>query len=207
MVHCGIWVWCIMELWNPVYLTHWGRVTHICVSNLTIIGSDNGLSPDRRQAIIWTNAGILLIGPPGTNFNEILIEIHTFSFKKIHLKMLSGKWRPSRHGLNVLNGWPSEDECGNTNRCIMCVDLRSCHHLVRIMRYADEKTFEVWTSKLGHVCVTYAYVYVPSPLIGWLFPQPCIKTGEWPRMVPWNTVETSRYIDLKCICLRRVCIQ
>ena len=56
-------------------LTHWGRVTHICVSNLTIIGSDNGLSPDRRQAIIWTNAGILLIGPLGTNFSEILIEI------------------------------------------------------------------------------------------------------------------------------------
>ena len=43
-------------------LTHWGRVTHICVSKLTIIGSDNGLSPGRRQAIIWTNAGILLIG-------------------------------------------------------------------------------------------------------------------------------------------------
>ena len=42
-------------------LTHWGRVTHICVSKQTIIGSDNGLSPGRRQAIIWTNAGILLI--------------------------------------------------------------------------------------------------------------------------------------------------
>ena len=65
-----------------VVLTHWGRVTHICVSKLTIIGSDNGLSPDRRQAIIWTNAGILLIEPLGTNFSEILIEILTFSFKK-----------------------------------------------------------------------------------------------------------------------------
>ena len=74
-------------------LTHWGRVTHICVSKLTTIDSDNGLSPDRRQAIIWTNAGILLIGPLGTNFNEILIEINTFSFKKMHLKM-SWKWRP-----------------------------------------------------------------------------------------------------------------
>ena len=42
--------------------THWGRVTHICVGNLTIISSDNGLSPGRRQAIIGTNAGILLIG-------------------------------------------------------------------------------------------------------------------------------------------------
>ena len=61
------------------WLTHWGRVTHICVSKLTIIGSDNGLSPDRRQAIIWTNAGLsLLIGPLGTNFSEILIENLTF---------------------------------------------------------------------------------------------------------------------------------
>ena len=46
-------------------MTHWDRVTHICVSKLIIIGSDNGLSSSRRQAIIWTNAGILLIGPFG----------------------------------------------------------------------------------------------------------------------------------------------
>ena len=84
------------------YLTHWGRVTHICVGKLTTIGSDNGLSLGRRQAIIWTNAGILLIGPIGTNFNEMLIEIHAFSFAKIHLKMSSGKWRPFCLGLNVL---------------------------------------------------------------------------------------------------------
>ena len=101
--------WCIFFKWSTVIwlchneLTHWGRVTHICVSKLTIIGSDNGLSPDRRQAIIWTNAGILLIGPLGTNFNEILIKIHTFSFKKMHLKMSSGKWRPFCLGLTVLN--------------------------------------------------------------------------------------------------------
>ena len=42
------------------FLTHWGRVAYICVGNLTINGSYNGLSPDRRQAITWTNAGILL---------------------------------------------------------------------------------------------------------------------------------------------------
>ena len=76
------------------YFTHWGRVTHICVVKLTIIGSDNGLSPGRRQAIIWTNAGILLFGPLGTNFIEILIGIQTFLLKKIHLKMSSAKWRP-----------------------------------------------------------------------------------------------------------------
>ena len=84
-------------------LTHWGRVTHICVGKLIIIGSDNGLSPGRRQAIIWTNAGILLIGPLGTNFIEILIGIQTFSFKKMHLKMSSAKWRPFCLGLNVLS--------------------------------------------------------------------------------------------------------
>ena len=83
-------------------LTHWGRVTHICVNKLTIIGSDNGLSPGRRPAIIWTNAGILLIGPLGTNFSEILIEIRAFSFKKMHLKVSSGKRRPFCLGLNVL---------------------------------------------------------------------------------------------------------
>ena len=47
-----------------------------------IIGSDNGLSSVRRQAIIWNNVGILSIEPLGTNFNEILIEIQIFLFKK-----------------------------------------------------------------------------------------------------------------------------
>ena len=91
--------------WNVRHLTHWGRKTHIFVIKVTIIGSDNGLSPDRRQAIIWTNAGEWLIGPLGTNFDEILIEIHTFSFKKIHFKMASGKWRPLCLSLNVLTHW------------------------------------------------------------------------------------------------------
>ena len=87
---------------TEVPLTHWGRVAHICVGNLTIIGSDNGLSPGRCQAIIWINAGILLIGPLGTNLSEILIEIRAFLFKKMHLKTSSGKWTSSCLGLNVL---------------------------------------------------------------------------------------------------------
>ena len=65
----------------------------------------NGLLPGRLQAIIWTNAGILLIWPLGTNFNEILITIHIFSVKKMHLKMLSGKW-PFCLSLNVLITMP-----------------------------------------------------------------------------------------------------
>ena len=86
----------------PSRLSHWGRETHICVSQLTNIGSDNGLSPGRRQAIIWNNAGLLLNEPLGTNFSEISIRIQTFSFKKMHLNMSSAKWRPLCLGLNVL---------------------------------------------------------------------------------------------------------
>ena len=83
-------------------------MTHICVSKLTIIGSDNGLSPGRRQAIVWTNAEILLIRPLGTNLSEILFEILTFSLKKMRLKVSSAKWRPFCLGLNVLS-------CGREN--------------------------------------------------------------------------------------------
>ena len=67
---------------------------HIYISKLIITGSDNGLSPGRRQAIIWTNGGILLIQTLGANFSEILSEIHIFSFKKMYLKMLSAKQLP-----------------------------------------------------------------------------------------------------------------
>ena len=76
---------------------------HMCVCNLTIFGSDNGLSPGRRQAIILTSAGILLIGTLGTNFGDILIDIHTFSFKKMCLKVSSAKRQPFYLGLNVLS--------------------------------------------------------------------------------------------------------
>ena len=107
------------------WLTHWGKVTHICVSNLTIIGSDNGLSPDRRQAIIWTNAGILLIGPLGISFNENLIGIQTFLFYKMHLKMSSAKWRPFCLGLNVLlTPWDSCD--------VSAILLATCSHVYKI---------------------------------------------------------------------------
>ena len=44
-------------------LTHWGWVAHICVGKLTIISSDNGLSPGRHQAIILINAAILSTRP------------------------------------------------------------------------------------------------------------------------------------------------
>ena len=106
-------------------------MTHICVSKLTIIGSDNGLSPDGRQAIIWTNAGLLLIGPLGTNFSEILIEILKFSFKKMRLNVSSAKRRPFCPGLNVL-------------MCVMItVSLRVALNLTAFKGVWDDKAFIV----------------------------------------------------------------
>ena len=84
-------------------LTHGVWVTHVFVSKLNIIDSDNGLPPGRRQAIIWINAGILLIWPSGTSFSEMLIEIQTFSFNKMHLKLSSETWPSVCLGPNVLN--------------------------------------------------------------------------------------------------------
>ena len=77
-------------------------MTHICIGKLTIIGLDNGLLPKWHQAIIWTSAGILLIGPSGTNFCEILIGVQIFSFKKMYWKMSDARWHPFCLCLNVL---------------------------------------------------------------------------------------------------------
>ena len=119
--------WCWR--WNipALGLTHWGRVTHICVGNLTIIGSDNGLPPGRRQAIIWTNAGISLIRPLGTNFNEMLIKFLTFSFMKMRLKVSSAKWRLSCPGLNVLI--PCLLMAGHCKYCLKMLHTMLRHYL------------------------------------------------------------------------------
>ena len=96
--HCSL---CCTHKQLPVSshsrVQHW-RIypeCHIYASvNWVSFGSDNGLSPNRHQAIILTNAGLLSIGPLGRSFNEILIKIQNFSFTKMHLKMSSAKWRP-----------------------------------------------------------------------------------------------------------------
>ena len=67
------------------------------------IGSGNGLSPVRRQAITWTNADLLSIGPLETNYSETQIKIQKFSFMKMHFKISSVKWRPVCPGEDELN--------------------------------------------------------------------------------------------------------
>ena len=90
----------VMKQPRRMWVNSLNLVPHIYVRESVSIGSHNGLSAGRPQANIRTNAGMMLIGHIGTNFNEMLIKIHTFSFKKIHLKM-SGKWWPFFLGLNV----------------------------------------------------------------------------------------------------------
>ena len=105
------------------------RLSDICVSKLTIIGSDNDLSPGWRQAIIWAIAGILLIWILRTNFSEI----HTFSFKIMHLKMFV-KWRPFCLGLNVLSLF------ADYLITFLCLRLNSLRPSGAIWQYRSEST-------------------------------------------------------------------
>ena len=153
-------------------LTHWDRVTHICVSKLIIIDSDNGLSPVWRQAIIWTNAGILLIGPLGTNFSEILSEIHTFSFKKMRLKMSSGKWRPFCLGLNVLTG-PRLTQYLNNN--------------METQGHCKIMTKEPLSPGHQFVNMSAVSASIPKPLYGWYSWITLSTKTIWPmRQNGWN---------------------
>ena len=128
-------------------LTHWGRVTHICVSKLTITVSDNGLWPDRCQAIIWTSAGILLIGPLGTNFSEILIKILAFFFKKMRSKVASAKRQPFCLGLNVLAIYWGE--------------------VFRLSSWQSTKTVVMTKRPCWHFSFTTLTLYITNPLAHW----------------------------------------
>ena len=86
-------------------------VMPICISKLTIMGSDDGLLPGLCQAIICTDAGILLIRPLESMFNVILIRIHIFSFMEIHLKLPSEKWWLFCVSLSVLEYWGGNNNC------------------------------------------------------------------------------------------------
>ena len=57
----------------------------------------------RLFSIISTNAGLLSIGPLGTNLSDISIKIQNFSFTKMHLKIVSAKWQPLFPRGNELN--------------------------------------------------------------------------------------------------------
>ena len=87
-----MWGWgCVCARMYAVYglfdLTRWGRLTHMSQYTNHHWFRYHGLSPGRRQAIIWTNAGILLVGPLGTNSSIIFVQEN--GFESVVCKMAS----------------------------------------------------------------------------------------------------------------------
>ena len=139
-----------MYFYCDVNLNHWGRVTHICVSELTIIGSNNGLLPERHQAIIWTNAGILLIGQTSMKFQS--------QFKHFHSRKCIWRCR-LRNGVHL-----SRPQCVNWCPFELLFRSQSVHDFRNI----------VWKIKL-----TYdehqGIAFLPAI---WLFVQKTIQTNN-----------------------------
>ena len=191
--------------------THRGQVTHVCVSKITINGSNNGLSPGRREAIFSTTAGILLIGPQGTNFSEILIENHTFSFQKIHLKMLSGKWRPFCFGLNVLMCPCVMHDTGNTDRPVTAIQhtdqgLPSCLWSHWWLDFVAAHTFLYWqfitNKRLDLNSVQLAFSGVFAILVGAGNNLP----HQWLRFfITWMSISRKQISMLSATALFGVC--
>ena len=144
--------------------------------NRVSIGADNGLSSGRRQAIILTNAGILSIGPLGTNSSEIFVKNRTFPLKKMRLKMSSVKWRlfcPGEDELTLIKIMAScmslivtpflraflRKRCYLTSIEIPITKIKQCYML-------QPRTYSLtlFTSKLNGTC----HAVVINILLGWL---------------------------------------
>ena len=67
-----------MSLWSTIGVNSLRPSDTHALVNKAIIGSDNGLSPVRRQAIIWNNVGIMLIGTLGKNSVRFESKYKTF---------------------------------------------------------------------------------------------------------------------------------
>ena len=163
-------LWCLLTMIIKSFVAVFNSLgpsdAFICVSKLNIIGSDNGLSPTRHQAIIWTNAGILLIRPLRTNFSEIFIEVYTFSFKKMHSKMSSGKWRPFYLGLNVLRQYI---------QIIHSIDIGDELALLdyQIISRSKSHVRKCWAMWSIHVSVNYATIGSDN----------CLSTVQWQAII------------------------
>ena len=83
-----------MECWLCMCVTLVMGVTYICVRKPEHYTSNDGLSSDRRYAIIWTNDGMLLIGSSGTLRSEIWVQIQSMLHEQMNCEMSSAKWRP-----------------------------------------------------------------------------------------------------------------
>ena len=113
--------------------THWGQMTHICVIKLTTIGYNNGLSPGRHHAIIWTNAIVDCI-----------------------IRRIKLQWYFNRNSniFNHENAFLSEASFGLRVLSLpasVCVSVRPCvnHELVRAITHHP---FKLGSPNLDHRC-------------------------------------------------------
>ena len=83
-------------------LIHWGQVMHICVSKLRHHWLRQWLLACLAPNHYFDQCWLVVISPSRTYLNEILLDIQSFIFKKMHLKMLCAKWQPSCPGLKML---------------------------------------------------------------------------------------------------------
>ena len=129
-------------------------MTHICVSKLTIIGPDNGLSPGQCQAIIWTNAGILLIGPLGTNFSEIVIQIQTFLLYECLLDFTD-----DQSTLVQVMAWCHQATSHYLSQCwqISWRHMASLDHNELICNFFKDYTFKSITTFASYIQKYYSY--------------------------------------------------
>ena len=135
-----------------IMLTHWGRVTYICVGNLTIIGSDNGLSPGRRQAIICTNPGIYVNWTLRQNNRNANILIQENALENVVSEMASILSRPqcvkahtrSRYAWQRQGNQRRWGLRTNRDREVCRVIIWNCRHLAKY--FVKSKIQTAWFS-------------------------------------------------------------
>ena len=126
--YCRCWCYLLQE-------AHWGRVTHICVSKLSIIGSDNGLLPSRHKAIIWINTGILLIWPLRTSFSKTYPHHH-------HRHLHHHHHHPHHHHQHHHNH--------HHHGCRCCLPNIMTMHLLQSKRNICVHSIELWCKRYIH---------------------------------------------------------
>ena len=148
------------------------RVTHICVSKINIIGSDNGLAPGGCQAVIWNNAGVSLNEPLRANFSEIFI---------IFINFHSIKCIAFENVVCQTSAILSRPQCVNS--------LCSMNH-------------EIWTGVCCALCVLVRLSFLEKKLWIWinilLFY--CTSTDKSPYHYPSTNEITLNVIDKKHHC-------
>ena len=118
-------------------------MTHICVSKLTIFGSDNGLSPGRHQAIIWTNDWIMIIVSLETNFSEInLYQNFYISFQEYALE--NGVWK-----LGAILSRP---------QCVLKVAIYIGKNIITLTQHGFRATINIrWIKSLLHIVASWQW--------------------------------------------------